>query len=131
MIPNSDLNMDITFEKQPSKTYKLNLENRTIEGYCDEVDAIKQSINKILNTERYEYLIYSWNYGVELSELCGQDISYVYPELKRRIEEALIQDDRVISIDSFYFEQIKSKLNVSFVVNTIYGKVDIDKEVRY
>ena len=37
----------------------------------------------ILNTERYQYIIYSWNYGIELIDLYGQPVSYVIPELKK------------------------------------------------
>lgn len=64
LIPNNNDNLKEDFEKeiQPTKTYFLNTDNNTITGYCDGKDAMKQAIYKILNTERYDYLIYSWNY---------------------------------------------------------------------
>ncbi|MEN7878670.1 DUF2634 domain-containing protein, partial [Clostridioides difficile] len=70
------------------------MEKSKIDGICDDVEALKQTIFLILNTERYQHLIYSWNYGVELNDLIGEPISFVIPELERRIKEALIQDDR-------------------------------------
>lgn len=35
----------------------------------DGMEAVKQAVYKILQTERYKYVIYDWNYGVELEDL--------------------------------------------------------------
>lgn len=128
MIPS---NSGVSFEikQQPSKTYKIDLDKSKIRGYIDELEAVKQAVYKILNTERYKYLIYSWNYGIELEDLFGEPIPYVYSELKRRIEEALVQDDRINSVDSFSFENKKGVVLATFTVHTIYGDIDADKEV--
>ena len=45
--------------------------------------AVKQAVYKIIMTERYQYIMYSWNYGVELLDLFGEPVTYVCPELKR------------------------------------------------
>lgn len=58
-----------------SLTWKLNNESMTMEGTIDGIDSVKQAVFCILNTERYEYLIYDWNYGIELAELLGEPIS--------------------------------------------------------
>lgn len=129
MIPTNNNLSDIEIETIPTKTYKLSIGDENIKGYCDELEAMKQAIYLILNTERYENIIYSWDYGIELNELYGQDIGYVYPELKRRIEEALLQDDRINSVDSFLFEKNKGKVNVSFIVHTQFGDIETSKEV--
>jgi len=113
----------------PSKTYKLDLENNRITGYTDELDAIKQAIYLILNTERYEWLIYSWDYGLAVNDLYGKDNSYVISEVQRRITEALMQDDRITSVDSFSFERNREKLHVTFTAHTIYGDVSDSTEV--
>ncbi|MGX4404125.1 DUF2634 domain-containing protein, partial [Clostridioides difficile] len=89
----------------------------------------KQTIFLILNTERYQHLIYSWNYGVELNDLIGEPISYVIPELERRITEALIQDDRIENIDNFEFQNIKGKVQCRFSVHTKYGNIKAEKVV--
>ena len=91
----------------------------------DELEAYKQAVYKILNTERYEHVIYSWNYGVELKELFGQHIAYVVPELERRIREAIMQDNRTVSVTDFQFDTSKfGEVVVSFKATSIYGETE-------
>lgn len=131
MLPVSeDLSENYEEEVMPSLTWKLDSETMTLEGTVDGIDSVKQAILCILNTERYEYLIYSWNYGVELVELLGEPISYAVPELKRRIAEALEQDDRINGIRDFQFDiSNQGTVLVSFIVETIFGTSGIEKEV--
>jgi hypothetical protein len=131
MLPavNDDLQKDFEIEEETSHTYKLDLDNSTIAGYVDDLEAMKQAIYLILNIERYEYLIYSWNYGIELNDLYGQPIPFVLPELKRRITEALVQDSRILGVDNFSFEVNKGKIHATFTVHTIYGDVEAEKVV--
>ncbi|HBY3208934.1 TPA: DUF2634 domain-containing protein [Clostridioides difficile] len=137
MLPSDNLDYDIEdvsiinfdVRQEPSKTFKLNIEKSKIDGICDDVEALKQTIFLILNTERYEHLIYSWNYGVELNDLIGEPISFVIPELERRITEALIQDDRIENIDNFEFQNIKGKVQCRFSVHTKYGNIKAEKVV--
>jgi Protein of unknown function (DUF2634). len=86
MIPaiNDDLQTDFEFEEETSNTYKMNLNDSIIAGYVDEREAMVQAIYLILNIERYEHLIYSWDYGIELIDLFGQPIPFVLPELKKK-----------------------------------------------
>lgn len=126
MIPgNDDLVPDFEVVTQPSYTYKLDMQKARIKGFIDGQDAMPQAIYKILTTERYKYVIYSWNYGVELSDLIGQPIPYVYAEIERRVTEALVQDDRIESVVNFQYENKDGAVSVTFTVNTIYGAVDI------
>ena len=83
MIPSASgfLASDFEITEQPSKTYKMDLEGNTTRGYTDGLEAMKQVVFKILNTERYKYPMYSWNYGVELEDLFGEPVSWVCPEL--------------------------------------------------
>ena len=91
-----------------------------------------QVIYKILNTERYQYIIYSWNYGIELADLFGEPVTYVCPELQRRITEALVQDDRITSVDSFEFDlSEKRTVKVTFTVHTIFGELEEEKVVNF
>lgn len=127
LIPNTNdsLKTDFEIEVQPSKTYKI--EDNKIVGFCDDVEAIKQTIYCILNTERFDYLIYSWNYGVELKNLIGKQKDYIMSELKRLIKEALIQDDRIEDVTNFEFTSLNNSLSVKFVVQTTNG-VNIESE---
>ena len=133
MIPATDsdvLTKDFEYITQPSKTYKLNIEKNTISGgYIDGIEAVKQAIYKILNTERFDYIIYSWNYGVEIKNLIGQHASYAVPELERVITEALLQDDRIEEVTDFNFSINKSKIVITFKVISTEGVTNIEKVV--
>ena len=131
MIPvvNDDLQRDFEFEEETSNTYKINLDESIIAGYVDEREAMVQAIYLILNIERYEHLIYSWDYGIELIDLFGQPIPFVLPELKRRITEALMQDTRITGVDNFSFETNKGKVHATFTVSTIFGDIEAEKVV--
>lgn len=132
MIPVTDNLLQVDFElgEIPSKTFKMHAEAQKITRYVDELEAMKQAIYLILNIERYRYLIYSWNYGVELADLFGQPTSFVQPEIKRRITEALMQDSRIQSVDAFSFEVNKGKVHARFTVHTIFGDVPAEKAVE-
>lgn len=134
MIPGSNtiVNTELEIIEEASKDYKLYINENTINGTVDGVEVMKQVIYKILNTERYEYIIYSWNYGIELQDLYGEQMNYVCSELERRITEALTQDDRVEAVDSFLFNtEEKRKLHVTFTVHTVFGDVEGEKVVNY
>ncbi|MDP4152588.1 MAG: DUF2634 domain-containing protein [Bacillota bacterium] len=132
MIPavNDDLTKDFEIKELPARTFRVTTEN-TINGMTDGLEAVKQAVYLILNTERYEYLIYSWNYGIELKDLYGKPIPYLLPELKRRITEALVQDSRITDVGAFDFETGKGKILVTFTVSTIYGEIEAEKAVSF
>lgn len=130
MIPQAAKTINFEVTSKPSKTYKVNFADTQIRGFVDELDAVKQAIMFILNTERYEYEIYPWSYGIELNDLYGQHISYVYPELKRRIKDALTQDDRIESVDNFSFEKKGNQVTINFTAHTIFGDTQAQKVVE-
>jgi len=129
-VINEQFLQDFTESDIPSKDYALDIPNSKINGTVEDLEQLKQTIYFILNTERYEYLIYSWDYGVELADLIGQPYSYVVPEVERRITEALVQDERIISVSNFAFEKNKNKVHVTFIVETIYGNIESEVNVN-
>lgn len=129
MIPVVNHLKEIEIAEQPSLCYRMNFGTERIIGDCDGIEAVEQAIYNILNTERYQYIIYSWNYGVELQDLFGKPMDYVMAEVQRRITEALLQDDRVKAVDGFSFEERRKKLSVKFTVHTKFGDVQEEKEV--
>lgn len=133
MIPSATAYLDKDFEivVQPTLTYAMDLTSNRIRGYTTGQEAMRQVIFKILNTERYQSIIYSWNYGIELDDLYGEPVSYVCPELERRITEALTWDDRIENVDGFSFDlSKKGVIRVSFVVHTVFGELEAEKEVN-
>jgi len=133
MIPvntENELQNDFEFGERPTNTFKLNDSYNRLYGFTDGIEAMKQAIYLILNIERYEYIIFSWNYGVELADLFGEPISYVMAELERRIKEALLQDSRITSVDEFEFDYKKNKVFCKFKVHTIFGDIETEKVVN-
>lgn len=132
MIPSTIgfLDRDFEIEEQPSRTYRMDLSGETTKGFTDELEAVKQAIYKILNTERYQYIMYSWNYGIETLDLYGEPVTYVCPELERRITEALLVDSRITSVTDFEHDiSVKGVVSTSFIAHTIYGDVETMKGV--
>jgi hypothetical protein len=133
MIPSTVgfLDQNFEIEDQPSKVYKIDLEGNSVRGFVEGQEAMKQTIFRILNTERYQYVIYSWDYGIETIDLYGQPVSYVCPELERRITEALTQDSRIENVTSFEHDiSKKGIIHTTFTVHTIYGEIEAEREVN-
>lgn len=127
-----DFAADFELRAEPSKTYAANLEKARFIGKIDETEAVKQAVMKMIQTERYEYEIYSWDYGIELQDLFGKPIPYVMSEVKQRITDALLADDRIELVGDFLIERAeKNVLHCSFSVTTTQGDTfEIEKEVE-
>ena len=125
MIPEVEA-ADVDLAEQPSKTWRLDLENNRISGFIDGLDAVIQSSFMALQTERYEHLIFSWQYGSELNTLIGKDSDYAYSEAKRMIQDALSTDTRITGIRDFSNENGV----IRFVIDTIYGSRAAQTEVK-
>lgn len=132
MIPQvqDDIRQNFTFEALPSKTFRLNHNNLTVTGTIDQIQAVEQAVFLILNVERYQWLIFSWNYGVELHNLIGKDPEYCLPEIERRVREALLQDDRITAVQDFQFEINKKQVLTTFTVVSIFGEINVEKVVE-
>ncbi|EPH92394.1 hypothetical protein D922_02478 [Enterococcus faecalis 06-MB-DW-09] len=112
----------------PSRTYRL--QNGRIAGWIDELAAMRQAIEKVLHTERFTWLIYTDNYGVELKNLLGEELDLVMAEMERIVREALSVDERIIEIENFQVTQeSRDTLLVSFFVTTIFGSIQMEQEV--
>ncbi|UNK17643.1 DUF2634 domain-containing protein [Paenibacillus sp. N3/727] len=127
LLPESEIS---EYVDQPSLTYRLNLEEGTISGQVDGLLAIKQAVVKILQTRRFEHLIYSSDYGQELDAVIGRDPLWAYAEIERHIKEALLQDDRILSVDDMNIAFAGEQAMAEFTVRSVYGAFDMKKEVR-
>ena len=128
MIPNAttvkigeDLEVQ-TAAEAPSRTYKIDFDAGRVGGFCDETEAKKQAIYKILQTER--------NYGIELDAVVGKSYQVFESEIKRVITEALLADSRITDVTDFEVTQIdKRTASVKFTAETIFGEIPIEREV--
>lgn len=132
LTPNTNnFNAEFETEELRNKTYKIDLKENRIIGMVDDIEAVEQSIYKILHTERFSSLIYSWDYGVEFQNLIGKDYDFILGDLQRRIEEALFQDDRIKSVDNFKVNRKeKNSIVASFIVVSKYGIIPTEVDVN-
>jgi phage baseplate assembly protein W len=116
---------DVVEIRQTNKTYRV--KDDIIAGnLIDPIEAVKQAINHILMTERYSNPIYDNSYGVELEQLIGKDIWYIKARIQSILEDALMQDDRIIAVNVNSVEKSKVQNNacvIDFDVDTIYGSI--------
>jgi hypothetical protein len=92
---------------------------------ADQTTALKIWIEKVLRTELNRFQIYDGkNYGVMVEDLVGQSLpfSFVESEIRREINNSLLQHPLINSVSNFVIERTGSKLNVSFVVNNSIGQ---------
>ncbi len=110
--------------QQPSRTYRLDIPKGRSVGMTDGLDAVKQAVFKILQTERFRYAIYSSDYGHELVSLLGNNPEYVRSEVSRRIQEALLQDDRIAGIQNLQVVNEGDSLSATFTVASDFGSFE-------
>ena len=89
--------------------------------------AVKVWIWKALHTARYRYGAYTWDYGNELEELIGSDVS---DELKqseaiRYVKEALEICPYIERVEQVKVNFEDSTFTMSCKVQTKYGEVEI------
>ncbi len=100
-----------------------------VQGRCDGLEALRQAVFLLLQTERGRWPVFSAAFGVDLLGLVGQPAAYVIPEAERRLREALLQDDRVLGVEEFRFARQGRSLVVSFLVRSVYGDLQAEVEI--
>ena len=128
---NSDLGQALPTYTDTSNTYKMQVDADRVKGNVrTNLEAVQQAIYKALNTERRAFAIYSWNYGIELKDLFGKPVPYCMAEIPRRIEEALLVDDRIESVEDFELSHNGAgEILCKFKAVTIYGDLILEKKV--
>ncbi|HHV32223.1 MAG TPA: DUF2634 domain-containing protein [Clostridiales bacterium] len=129
MILANTVTTDLTLsdEIEQTRTYKVSTDK--IQGIADGLTALQQTIEHILNTERFEYPVYTLDYGLRTDDLIGKDREYVEAELQRRIRECLLADDRITGVDNFQFSVNGDEMLCTFDVESVYKTVSMSKAV--
>ncbi len=136
----------------PTKTYRLDLEERRIIGMIDGREAVRQAIHKAIITPRWKCLIYDNQYGSEVESAVIQSggrasEEYIKAIIPGFVRDALRPDSRVIRVSHFVFaftpeEKVKyfpdlfeavgddgDAVFVSFDADTIYGTVQMEEVI--
>lgn len=122
--------MNVEFTTYPIQEWVLDPESEMLGDNVQSLDAIAQDVKFALSTERNMFPIMGSNFGVTLEDLIGQDAAYVKAQVKRRIQDALSIDDRIISISEFKFNQKEpDSLSVSFIVSSVLGDFQMTTEI--
>ena len=131
MTPASNIDLE-NLEVKEVVDSDFRLGDKIIVGKVDGLEHLKQTIFWLLNTERYEYIIYDWNIGLETNDLYGMPVDYVCSELEYRIQDALSIDERIEEIYDFSFDTSQRGIILcQFKVISIYGEFTEEKEVHF
>ena len=126
-IDDDEINIEVEEDKEPTD-YEIDFNTGRLTGrIITGLEAIIQWVRIVLSTDRYYYPQYSWDHGVELSKLIGQnyDEDYIKSEVKRMISDAIMIDKNILGIEDLKCSMERDKLTVSFTINTIYGGGEI------
>lgn len=118
---------DVETEDIPTNTFLV--DDEQVAGMDDGLEAIRQAVEIMLSTTRYDFQIYTANFGVELDDLIGQEPEYIESTLPTRIREALSIDDRILREENYTFEVNGDSMLVSFDVITVYGAFSAGVEI--
>ncbi len=118
---------DINEEDLPTNTF-LAYEDQ-IAGMDDNLAAMRQAVHIILTTKRFNYQIYTENFGIELDDLIGEEPDYIESVFPDRIREAFSIDDRILSEQNYVFNTVGDTMTISFDVVTVFGTFNEEVEI--
>ena len=112
---------DVVDESLPTNTFLINSDSEQVAGMDGGLEAMRQAVEIILTTKRFNHQIYSSNFGIELDDLIGEDPDYIESTLPERIRDAFSVDDRILSEQNYVFTQNGDTMLVTFDVTTVFG----------
>ncbi|WP_291548083.1 DUF2634 domain-containing protein [Clostridium sp. HMP27] len=132
LFPRVDIPNFNNVHKYATKTYALDINSGEINGKVDGLEAIKQLCIKTIYTSRFRHIVYSFNYGSEIEDLIGLDLTeeFLKSELVRMITEALEYDDRINKVHSFDIKTKMDNIYIKFTVDTVEGELTISEVIK-
>lgn len=116
------LDISIDYVDRPTNTFIIDWSSRQIAGMGSGLTAMRQAVDIILQNERFEWQIYSSDFGSELEDLVGEEFDFIVSDLPRRIEDALSVDERILSVTNFSFiNNGNGTVTCKFDVITVFG----------
>ena len=115
--------------RQPNLTYKIG-ENTVNGKISDSLEAIKQAVKCILETERYSNPIYSDDYAIQFDQYKRADYGKIVAGTETTSRDAPLQADRITDVRVTDVERLDvDSCKVEFDVYTIYGNYKEDLNV--
>ena len=112
----------VNFVDKPTNTFLIDWASRQVSGMDSGLAAMRQAVEIMLQNERFEWQIYSSDFGCELEALIGEEYDYIISEIPRRINDAFSTDSRILSVENFSFSrQEGNSIKCSFDVVTVFG----------
>ena len=114
------------------REYELDFKTGRLTGrIVTGVDALCVWAYLALKAKRYKWVIYSWQYGEEYTNLIGNsyDEDYLYSECKRYIEECLLINEHIKGIQDLNVWQENEKLFIRFRMVTDVGSKEVSTYV--
>lgn len=114
------------------REYEINFKTGQLTGKIVEgVDALCVWAYLALKAKRYRWVIYSWYYGEEYTNLIGYSYSeeYLLSEVQRYMEECLFENEHIIGIDNLEVSQVKDLLKIKFTLVTDVGSGEVELDV--
>ena len=99
-----------------SRTWKLDIDGGRLLYEIDGTEALKQAVQVMLSVPRYEHLIFSDEFGHELSGLVGKDPDYIAAAAPALVEEALMTDERIRGVEDLTLETDGDEAHIRFTV---------------
>ena len=114
------------------REYEIDFKTGRLTGKIVEgVDALCIWAYLALKANRYRWVIYSWTYGEEITNLIGYSYSkeYLQSEVKRYIEDCLLENENITGIEDLEITQVKDRLTIKFTLVTVVGSKEVELNV--
>lgn len=102
------------------------VENNTLK-LVTENEAVKVWVYKTILTNRFEFFIYSWDYGCEVYSLLGKKFnrSLTEVEFKRQIKECLLVNPYISDVEVVTVTFDGGLFNATIKLKTLYGETEV------
>lgn len=124
LLPEFFDNKELIEEKMPGRTWKIDFINHRLCGMIDEEEALKQSIYLRLLTVREAHLIYSQQYGSQVTDIIGKDLNT--KQLEEMVTDSLLEDDRITGVTDFDLVSQDDRAYITFTTESDIGEIETE-----
>lgn len=111
------------------KEYGIDFETGQLTGkVVTGIEAVRVWAYLALNTAKYRFEQYSWDYGNELETLIGQSCTeeHAESEIQRMLEECLLMNEHITEVELLDFSIEDDKITGTINIITDYGEEEMN-----